>query len=188
MDLKKIISEIRLKSLSTATINESKALLDIRNESEIRKNSFNKHKISEDEHEKWFNRIIKDKYVKNYLVFRSKEIIGNLSIYNLTNNLSSGYWSFYIGKRYRKVGVGFGLEYKSLSYIFEKLEIKLINCYVLNSNTEVIKLHKKFGFKITNNKNNVELPKKFKNITTHLVLDYKIWKKNKKKINTRFLL
>ena len=46
MKIKKIISEIYFKNLLQCSYEETLTLLQIRNELEIRKNSFNKHKIS----------------------------------------------------------------------------------------------------------------------------------------------
>ena len=88
----------------------------------------------------------------------------------MTNNSSSKFWSFYVGKKHRKVGVGFALEYKTLNLIFDEMFIELINCFVLNTNTEVIKLHKKFGFKEINTKEETIIPKGFekKNNSTYL--------------------
>lgn len=188
MKIKKIISEIYFKNLSLCSYEETLTLLKIRNELEIRKNSFNKHKISLKEHNNWLKKNIEKKDLKNFIVFNKREIIGNINIYNLTNNSSSKFWSFYVGKKHRKVGVGFALEYKTLNLIFDEMFIELINCFVLNTNTEVIKLHKKFGFKEINTKEETIIPKGFEKKTTQLILNKKNWIKIKKNFEKKFLL
>ena len=188
MKIKKIISEIYFKNLLQCSYEETLTLLQIRNELEIRKNSFNKHKISLKEHNNWLKKNIAKKDLKNFIVFNKREIIGNINIYNLINGSLSNFWSFYVSKKHRKVGVGFALEYKTLNLIFDEMFMELVNCFVLNTNKEVIKLHKKFGFKEINTKEETAIPKGFEKKTTQLILNKKKWIKVKKNLEKKFLL
>ena len=188
MNIKKIISEISFKNILKCNYDETLILLQIRNELEIRENSFTKHKISLEEHNSWLKKISQKKDSKNFIVFNKEKIIGNVYIYTPDNNPSLKFWSFYISKEYRKVGVGFALEYKALNLIFDKKSIELINCFVLNANKEVIKLHKKFGFQEIVKKNNIDIPNDFKKKTTHLYLSKENWLKIKKNLEKKFLL
>ena len=56
MNIKKIISEIRFKNILKCNYDETLILLQIRNELEIRENSFTKHKISLEEHNSWLKK------------------------------------------------------------------------------------------------------------------------------------
>ena len=187
MNIKKIISEISFRNLFECSYDESLMLLKIRNEREIRENSFTKHEISLKEHENWLKKNNEKKDSKNFVVLNKGRIIGNVNIYNPTNKPTLRFWSFYISKKERRVGVGFALEYKALNYIFDKLGLKLINCFVLNQNKEVIKLHKKFGFKELIKKESI-IPKQFEKNTTHLFLNKENWLKVKKDFKNRFLI
>lgn len=186
MNIKNIISEISFRNLFECSYEDTLILLKIRNEREIRENSFTKHVISLEEHENWLKENNEKKDSKNFVVLNKGRIVGNVNIFNLANKPSLKFWSFYISKKERKVGVGFALEYKALNYIFDELGLKLINCFVLNQNKEVIKLHKKFGFKELIKQEKKIIPKQFEKNTTHFSLSEKNWFKVKKNFEKKF--
>ena len=110
MKIKKIFEELKLVNVNLCNYYQTRKLLKMRNEKDIRENMFTSHKISLQEHQKWLSKIKNDKTKKNFIVFRKKIIIGYLSINNLKKNLSSAYWAFYISKKHRKIGFGLALE------------------------------------------------------------------------------
>ena len=170
MKIKKILEALKLVNVNSCNYYQTRKLLKMRNEKDIRENMFTSHKISLKEHQKWLSKIKNDETKKNFIVFRKKIIIGYLSIGNLKKNLSSAYWAFYISKKHRKIGFGLALEFLALNFIFEELKIKKICCEVINTNKEVINLHKKFGFTETYSDNNFFMQKRKKIFITHLTL------------------
>ena len=55
-------------------------LFEWANEEEVRKNAFNSHKITYEEHEKWFDKIINDKENKQYILMAEDEPVGQVRL------------------------------------------------------------------------------------------------------------
>ena len=146
MKLINILNNLEIDNIKNLNYKEVLFIKNIRNEAEIRKNMFNKHIISHQEHINWYTRLKKINSEKFYCIKYKKKIIGGLGLKYLNKNISA-YWSFYISKKASFSGLGATVEYMALNYFFSKYRLKKICCYVLKKNSLVIKLHEKFGFK-----------------------------------------
>ena len=185
MKLESIKSKIQFKIFKNCKDYETNKILLIRNEVEIRNNMFTNKIISQEEHKKWLLKIKNDSSIRNFVVYKSNDIIGFFGISQLSI-LNSAFWSFYISKKFRKVGVGLALEFKALEYLFNKLELKKVFCEVLLINESIIKLHKKFGFVPLDKEIRIFQRKKENIEFIRLVLEKKKWIEAKKKIKKIF--
>jgi UDP-4-amino-4,6-dideoxy-N-acetyl-beta-L-altrosamine N-acetyltransferase len=149
MLLKKISDNLEFKDILACSKSDIQAVLEIRNEDEIRLNMFNSKIISIEEHLLWAKNFLKTVVNRFYCLKYKNVVIGGLSLKNYDILNLTADWGFYISAKKNFMGLGFVVEYKALNYFFSKYKINDIFCYVLNSNKIVINLHKKFGFKKT---------------------------------------
>ena len=134
-------------------------ILEIRNEEAIRKNMFNSNLITEIKHNNWLKNIDKTSKKFFYCIKFEDKIIGGLGL-NLLDEINSEFdWSFYITQKDKLFGLGSLIEFKALDYFFLNYKIKILFCYVLKKNSQVLKLHKKFGFLETNFEKKFIMPK-----------------------------
>jgi len=120
-----------------------------RNKPEIAKFMYTDHTISEEEHEKWFSRIMSDPTCRYWIIVCDDRDVGVVNIYNLDPRNKRCYWAFYVAEEgLRGRGVGSFVEYSTLLYVFEQLQFKKLCCEVLDFNTSVVEMHQKFGFQV----------------------------------------
>jgi len=108
---------------------------------------YSRHIISVNEHKDWWEKS-KESKSEIYLIYEyqgSPEGFVSFSAIDYTNKHCS--WAFY-SSPFSKVGSGFKIEFLALDYAFSNLKVNKLYCEVLEFNKAVIKLHKKFGFKI----------------------------------------
>jgi UDP-4-amino-4,6-dideoxy-N-acetyl-beta-L-altrosamine N-acetyltransferase len=118
-----------------------------RNSPNVAKYMYTDHRISEGEHERWFDAAIKDSSRKYWIIVYDNEAIGLANLYDMDSVNKRCFWAFYIASRkVRGKGVGSLVEYHILSYVFEDLGFNKLCCEVLSFNQSVIEMHKSFGF------------------------------------------
>lgn len=138
---------ILLKEIRTCEIEHQIGILRIRNQPEIRNAMFTSHEISESEHLNWLTEVSKDSTRKVYIVLDDQnKVLGAVIICKINLKDKSCDWAFYLDAEFHGNGLGVGLEYYMLNYIFKVLKFSKLNCEVLESNPAVVNLHKKFGF------------------------------------------
>lgn len=123
-------------------------ILDIRNETNIRKNMYTSHEISIDEHFSWIERLKKREDIKFYAVIFDGKIVGGVSLSNIDILHKRADWAFYLSETSHGRGIGAALEYKFVSFAFDNFSIEKLNCEVISFNDRVVRLHEKFGFQI----------------------------------------
>jgi len=124
-----------------------------RNKEDIRKYMINQHIITKEEHFKWLENLKSKNDCKFWVVFIDEIPIGSISLQNIDYKNLSSEWGFYIGEDdYRGSGIGAIVEFSLLEYFFNILKFKTLNGIVLEKNVPVIRMHKKFGFKIKKKK------------------------------------
>lgn len=122
-------------------------IYDWRNKKSVRQYMYTDHLISIDEHENWFQSIMKDSGVNKYYMFYVHGVpYGFVSITDINLVHKTCSWAFYIGPENPPIGTGAAMEYFALETIFDVMDIRKLSCEVLSTNEAVIKLHKKFGF------------------------------------------
>lgn len=122
-------------------------ILSWRNEPAVRSNMFTRHKISREEHLSWWS-IVSNSKRKKYLMYVMGSTPSGVVCFNdIDINNSNCCWAFYASPSAAR-GTGARMEFLALDYVFLFLELNKVFCEVFDFNTSVIKLHRKFGFKI----------------------------------------
>ncbi|MGB7399890.1 UDP-4-amino-4,6-dideoxy-N-acetyl-beta-L-altrosamine N-acetyltransferase [Castellaniella sp.] len=119
-----------------------------RNQASVRKNMYTAHSISIEEHREWFEKI-KDRQDSKWLIYKEKNGIAAGVVYftNISAITKNAFWGFYAGADAMR-GVGSRMELEALDYAFQVLGLHKLNCEIFSSNSNVIRLHEKFGFSI----------------------------------------
>jgi UDP-4-amino-4,6-dideoxy-N-acetyl-beta-L-altrosamine N-acetyltransferase len=159
MNLKNKFNNIIFENIKSSDDENKFKILEIRNEEAIRKNMFNSNLITKIEHKNWLKSIVKTTKKFFYSIKFEDKIVGGLGL-NLLDEINSEFdWSFYITQNDKLFGLGSLVELKALDYLFLNYKIKILFCYVLKKNLQVLKLHKKFGFLETNFEKKFLMPK-----------------------------
>ena len=118
-----------------------------RNTPEISKYMYGNHVITSCEHQKWIESLKYRDDIIFFVIFKDENPIGALYFNNINQEHNIADWGFYLYPP-ELAGKGYGaiIEYNAINYAFENLRLRKLNCEVLDFNTSVIKMHKKFGF------------------------------------------
>lgn len=120
-----------------------------RNKEEIRKYMISQHIINKKEHSIWLKNLKHKNDCKLWVVFLYNIPIGSVYLQNIDYKNLTSEWGFYIGEEaYKGFGLGAIIEYNLLEYFFLKLNFTTLFGTVLDTNLVVLKMHKKYGFKI----------------------------------------
>ena len=139
-------ARLRLTALDALTAAEKDALRHVRNEPDVRRNMYTDHVISAEEHVAWLARAATSDAIQIHGVFLDGALIGAANFTSLDHAHKRSDWAFYLGEAARGKGVGSEVEYLMLERFFIDMAYHKLNCEVLETNTPVIRLHKKFGF------------------------------------------
>lgn len=118
-----------------------------RNAPAVRRNMYTKHEITEAEHQEWFARLRND-IQSRWMIYEDFQgkAAGVVYFTQLQPLNRSAFWGFYAAESAQR-GVGRYMEFDALEEAFFGLTLHKLNCEVLISNSQVINMHKKFGFK-----------------------------------------
>jgi len=119
-------------------------ILEWRNHPETRRFMLTGHKITEEEHLKWFAKSINDP--KRSMVIIEDEIgpFGFVQFNNVADNGIAN-WGFYVAPESPK-GSGLRLGIEALRYAFETLKVSKVEGKVLDFNKASISYHLRLGF------------------------------------------
>jgi UDP-4-amino-4,6-dideoxy-N-acetyl-beta-L-altrosamine N-acetyltransferase len=118
-----------------------------RNLPEVGKYMYTDHQISPEEHEKWFQRALRNPASRYWIIVCEGEDVGLVNLYALDQQNRRCYWAFYIASAdVRGKGVGTYVEYRVIRYVFDELGLNKLCCEVLGFNEAVVNMHKRFGF------------------------------------------
>lgn len=188
MKLDKILNNLELKNINDLKKEEILEIRLMRNEKKIRKNMMNTKIISEKDHLKWYKDFKTSKSNYFFVIKYNKNFVGGLGFKEFNKKLLLGEWSFYISEKKNIIGLGASVEFFAINYFFDIFKLKKLYCFVLKHNQEVVKLHKRFGFKeITFNdyKKNIILAKRVSD-AIYLTLEKRDWKNIKKIIYQKY--
>src|SRR5690554_510368 len=119
-----------------------------RNNPEVYSYMYTEGGISEEQQEKWFERISADTSSIYWIIEYGGKKMGLASVNDINHTLQSCYWAFYLGEvGSRNAGIGAKVEYHVIRYVFEELKLNKLRCEVFVSNNKVIIMHEKFGFR-----------------------------------------
>lgn len=119
-----------------------------RNLDDVRKYMINDHLISEDEHNRWLEKIRVGSKIKAWVIYYNKKPIGlmNLNNINWTDKITD--WGIYIAdNKIRGKGVGSAALIKLIDLVFTDLNFAVMKTLVLDNNNVAINLYEKMGFK-----------------------------------------
>lgn len=135
-----------LRDIVICTTEQQLQVLEIRNQKSIRQSMYMDHLIKTNEHLNWISCLADDKRQKVFVVLENGiKPVGVVSINAIDELHKKTDWAFYLDENERG-GLGAALEFTMLNYVFEELNLKKLNCEVLETNPTVVRMHKKFGF------------------------------------------
>lgn len=137
--------DVILRELKKCTEEQLLALRDVRNQISIRKSMYTEHEITKAEHIAWIEYIKTDKTQIVFLVLINDMVSGLVSLNAFDRLHNKSDWAFYLSEHQRG-GLGAVLEFAFLDFVFSNLQLEKLNCEVIETNENVIKLHKRFSF------------------------------------------
>jgi len=141
-----MLSLIHLK-LRPITEDDLNIVLRWRNSEVVRRFMLKDHIITQEEHKKYYHRILKDQSCE-WLVaeFRGRPM-GVVCIKEINRKDGTCTWGMHIGEDMRNSGIGVLMEIHAIDRMVEHHAIRKIWGETLESNRRIILMHKKFGFK-----------------------------------------
>lgn len=136
-----------LGKLRNIKLQELELMLGWRNAPNVRANMYTRHEISIDEHLAWWTKI-QQRHDQRYFMYEAGGTpLGIIGFSNIDRTSENSSWAFYASPEAPK-GTGSKMEFLAIDYAFNDLSLHKLHCEVLAFNTQVIKLHQKFGFSI----------------------------------------
>ena len=134
-------------SLRDVRSEDKEMIRNWRNLREVARYMYSDHYITPEEHEKWFENVLKDPTRRYWIITYNGEDVGLANLYDIDNHNRRCYWAFYLAStNIRGKGVGSFVEYSVLQHVFGKLNFNRLCCEVLAFHQAVIDMHKSFGF------------------------------------------
>jgi len=138
--------DISLLNYIDLTVSEKLAVLAMRNHPNIKCWMYNQSDISEQEHFQYIE-LLKNDFTKQYfLVKKNGTTIGTINFIKIDYQTRCAEFGLYASPFEKIVGVGRILEEVSISYAFNELKLNILKLEVFSDNTQVINLHRKYGF------------------------------------------
>lgn len=132
--------------LRNIAVDEVQLILAWRNAPSVRANMYTQHKISLEEHLRWWERI-QAAEDQRYLMYEiARRPCGVVAFNRIDRASQNAFWAFYAAPD-AAMGVGAKMEFLAIEHAFSDLLLHKLQCEVLAFNATVIKLHTKFGFK-----------------------------------------
>lgn len=125
-------------------------VLGWRNHPEVRRVSLTTHVISADEHRWWWGRATRDP-VRRVLIFEHEGTPAGVVLFtDIDAEQRSAAWGFYLdveGLAGSLLPAWLRLEAEAVAYAFDELGLHRLGGATLASNTQVLALHRRFGFR-----------------------------------------
>jgi len=143
---------IKKKTIKTVVrkvgIKDIRAILNISNQPEVRKSSFNSKLITLEQHKKWFYSKINDQNHLFFVAEFNKKVIGQIRLEMNNNNNNNSLISISVSNKYRKKRIGLNMFKYMIKYIkSRKLGIKSITAEIKKENTDSINFFRSIGFR-----------------------------------------
>jgi UDP-4-amino-4,6-dideoxy-N-acetyl-beta-L-altrosamine N-acetyltransferase len=121
-------------------------LLRWRNQPEIATWMYTDHRITDDEHERWFPTVLEDTADHVYrIVAAGQTPVGMVSLTEINGQRCT--WGGYIGDLdWQGRGAGSAAMWLSLHLAFDDLQLELVRVEVLVENTHAVRMYERFGF------------------------------------------
>lgn len=130
-------------TISYSTLADSKAIFDLSNDDEVRRNSFCQRRIEWSEHQEWYKKKLVDEGCIFY-VLRVNDTLG--SYIRLDKDTRNDCWiiTIHVNRLFR----GKGLGYSFLTHVIECNNSKTIVAYVKKENLPSYNMFIKCGFRV----------------------------------------
>jgi|TARA_B110000971_G_C19898588_1_gene448847 UDP-4-amino-4,6-dideoxy-N-acetyl-beta-L-altrosamine N-acetyltransferase len=136
--------KIYLKNILEVDEKKKKLILSIRNSTFVNSQMYTDHQITSEEHFNWLKNLHTKKEQCVFAVINKDLVVGIVSLNNIQFKKKKTAWAFYLNEK-NIYGLGPTLEYNFINYIINN-NFEELNCEVLETNSKVISLHKKFLF------------------------------------------
>jgi len=122
-----------------------------RNQEANRAVMFTTEKFSWSEHLEWWDRVAQDASRRILIYSHNDESCGVVNFFDIAFTEKSGHWGFYLDNEGLKdngnlLSAWINLEMESVSYAQHQLGLVTLLCETLQSNKQVIAMHKRFKF------------------------------------------
>ncbi len=144
------IHDIELTNFIDLTDDQKLMILEWRNNESIRRWMYGSDVISKKDHFDFFDHLKSSKNKKYFLLSKNMEDIGVIYFTDIEEDKT--YFGLYANPNVKIAGIGRILEAVSIDYAFDILKINTLKLEVFFDNKQVINLHKKYKFKVTNEK------------------------------------
>jgi UDP-4-amino-4,6-dideoxy-N-acetyl-beta-L-altrosamine N-acetyltransferase len=122
-------------------------LLDWRNRPEVSAHMYTDHRISPDEHVRWFKGALSAADRRYWIIELDGEPVGLANLAGIDPERRRCEWAYYLAEPgVRGRGVGAVVEFMVIDHVFGELGLNKLWCEVLIDNQAVWKLHESFGF------------------------------------------
>ncbi|HRD45042.1 MAG TPA: UDP-4-amino-4,6-dideoxy-N-acetyl-beta-L-altrosamine N-acetyltransferase [Caulobacter sp.] len=123
-------------------------LLAWRNSPEVAAFMYSDHRITPDEHDRWFDGIAGDPTRTYWIIEADGLPVGLANIVDINRQHGRCAWAYYLADpAVRGLGVGSFVEYWVLEHVFGVLGLQKLWCEVLETNEAVWRLHERYGFR-----------------------------------------
>ncbi|KKL06860.1 hypothetical protein LCGC14_2591810 [marine sediment metagenome] len=139
-------SPLSFTPLETAGDDIAMAILRIRNEPAVRGNMYGDAPITEATHRAWLAGLAGNTSRRAFAALLDGRCVGFVGFTDIQPDHGRADWAFYLTGDVQGMGLGKALERAALRHAFGPLALNKLNCEVLEWNTPVIGLHRKFGF------------------------------------------
>lgn len=139
-------------------------MLEWRNQESNRVVMFSTDLIDQDTHQLWWNKAFKDPE-KRILIFEFEgRASGVANFYEIDIDRKVAHWGFYLDHTRlsgdnKLISAWLQIEEESIEYARSELRVQKLVCECLQSNRQVIALHKRFGFEVDSEfENTLQIP------------------------------
>ena len=139
--------EKKLGALRDIHDDDLELVLSWRNAPSVRQNMYTRHKISLEEHHRWW-KVVCARNDQRYFLYENDDIpLGVVGFTQINTSDLNSSWAFYASPDAPR-GTGSRMEFLALEKAFGEIGLHKLYCEVLAFNEAVVKLHKKFGFNV----------------------------------------
>lgn len=140
------MAKVVLREITQCNKEQQIAVRDISNQEDVLKSMYTNHKIKMSEHLAWLDRLASDKRQIVFIVIIDNTVRGLVSVNEIDRIHLKSDWAFCLDQTLYIPGLSVALEFNLINFVFKSLGIKKLNCEVLETNKNVVKLHKRFCF------------------------------------------
>ncbi len=137
--------QVRLKPLAPA---DKDRLLAWRNSPEVSAYMYTDHRITAEEHDRWFEGVIGHPRRIYWIIELDGAPVGLANLYDVDRTNGRTSWAYYLADpTVRGKGVGAFVEFQVIERVFGEFGLEKLWCEVLVNNSAVARMHQKFGFR-----------------------------------------